>query len=517
MREKESIGLPAVETSGKELDGDPPPLPSEDMPALPLHKRQDFWAWIGNLLFFLGLAGAIWGIGNAKGWYAPSGYAHNESETSQQRFLKEPITPEPGVRGRDGVGASGRWYYWRLKPEDQNIYTHLFVWMSYVAHQLFAWTALYLAQYFKNLPSATGPRFSTNLEWYNWMGIAINIGFHLLHLLQTHTTYDALAADVAISSSQCSVIMLIIYIFIIEYRDRGYAFGWPSQYDTGCATKVRLTYGPMYLVRKYHGYAFSWGAIYTFWYHPMENTWGHVLGFAHTYMILVQGSLVFTKMHLNKYWRFILETWVTLHGSLVAYQTGGPDHVIWPMFCFGFSTMVVVTQIFTLPFWRKIPVWVRPFPALILLAVIIYCYSWIPDAQGRYFVGMIEVIFIPALLLLAPLAIWFLLWLYLKVEEKCKNRNTDSQKPKRNLASSILFFLCSITILSSCTVIGFLIQYFDTKMTLPTMMPILSFAYSIIVSIQLIVSKQMFPCTDIMPRKVAPADYDVSDEKEKET
>lgn len=32
-------------------------------------------------------------------------------------------------------------------------------------------------------------------------------------------------------------------------------------------------------VRKYHGYAISFGTTYNFWYHPMEGSPGFVLGY----------------------------------------------------------------------------------------------------------------------------------------------------------------------------------------------------------------------------------------------
>ena len=102
-------------------------------------------------------------------------------------------------------------------------------------------------------------------------------------------------------SDSGAAIMMLIFIMMIEYRDRGLFFGWPSQFDTGkWSVRLRLTYLPMYLVRRYHGYAFSWALIFTFWYHPLENTWGHALGSAHIFMLLHQGSLAFTTMHLNK-------------------------------------------------------------------------------------------------------------------------------------------------------------------------------------------------------------------------
>ena len=59
------------------------------------------------------------------------------------------------------------------------------------------------------------------------------------------------------------------------------------------------------------------------------------------------GSLTFTKLHLNKYWRFTLETWVTIHAGIVAVQTV-PNIMgkeLWPMFVFGFATAVFLTQV----------------------------------------------------------------------------------------------------------------------------------------------------------------------------
>jgi hypothetical protein len=34
----------------------------------------------------------------------------------------------------------------------------------------------------------------------------------------------------------------------------------------------------------------------------MENTFGHLLGFAHTGLLMLQGSLIYTPIHYNKYW-----------------------------------------------------------------------------------------------------------------------------------------------------------------------------------------------------------------------
>ncbi len=61
--------------------------------------------------------------------------------------------------------------------------------------------------------------------------------------------------------------MLLVLVVLMEYRDRGGIFGWPTMKCTDNFSKtVRLNYGPINLIRRYHGYAFSWAAIYTFWY-----------------------------------------------------------------------------------------------------------------------------------------------------------------------------------------------------------------------------------------------------------
>jgi hypothetical protein len=66
--------------------------------------------------------------------------------------------------------------------------------------------------------------------------------------------------------------------------------------------RIPLPKSVIRLVSKYHAYLFAWATIYTLWYHPMENTFGHLLGFAHTGLLMLQGSLIYTPIHYNKYW-----------------------------------------------------------------------------------------------------------------------------------------------------------------------------------------------------------------------
>ena len=83
----------------------------------------------------------------------------------------------------------------------------------------------------------------------------------------------------------------------------------------------------------------------------MENTGGHLYGFFYSFLLLLQGSLFFTRTHHNKYWTFLLEVFVVAHGTVVSRQTNDP----WPMFFFGFAAIFVIIQMYGLGL-RK---WVR--------------------------------------------------------------------------------------------------------------------------------------------------------------
>jgi len=81
--------------------------------------------------------------------------------------------------------------------------------------------------------------------------------------------------------------------------------------------------------------------VYTFWYHPMEGTLGHLLGTVYTALLMLQGCLFLTRVHTNKWWTLALETLVVVHGTMVAVMQGNG---LWPMFLFGFAAVFVLTQ-----------------------------------------------------------------------------------------------------------------------------------------------------------------------------
>lgn len=282
----------------------------------------------------------------------------------------QPLLPDQGAS----------WYYWKL-PEP-TVWTRLSAWTGYAAHQLVVWGLIFYAQ--------TRVRtYSKGLHPVNVVALAANLAFIGLHQTQTLVFYDGLAQDVSIFSSQGSVVLLLVVVLLMENRRRGLFFGKPAP------IKAEI----VYFARKYHGYLFSWAAIYTFWYHPMLNTPGHLIGFFYMFLLLLQGSLFLTRAHVNRWWTLTLELLVAVHGTLVAVMNSGRDG-LWPMFLFGFLAVFVITQMHGVGLSRR----TRWIIGLVYLAAVLGVYAW------RGFGRLDEVIRIPAIeyVLVAVLAL--LIW-----------------------------------------------------------------------------------------------------------
>jgi hypothetical protein len=97
------------------------------------------------------------------------------------------------------------------------------------------------------------------------------------------------------------------------------------------------------VTQKVHGFYISWAVVYTFWYHPMEGTLGHLLGFLYLFLLMGQMSLARTSWHTRIGWLTFLEAFVAIHGAIVAIEAANG---MWPMFFFGFMMMFIVTQVF---------------------------------------------------------------------------------------------------------------------------------------------------------------------------
>lgn len=218
------------------------------------------------------------------------------------RLADQPLGPDRGAS----------WYVWQLP--DPTVWTRLTAWAGYVAHQLAFWGLIYYGQ-------TKVRRYANGLHPINVIALGMNLAFLGLHELQSQLWYDGLAQDVSIFSSQGSVVLLLVVVLLMESRRRGLFFG------RGTSIKAEV----VDFARRYHGYLFSWAAVYTFWYHPMLNTPGHLIGFFYMFLLLLQGSLFLTGAHTHRWWTLTLEVFVAVHGTLVAVMTSGPSGM-WPMF-----------------------------------------------------------------------------------------------------------------------------------------------------------------------------------------
>lgn len=213
------------------------------------------------------------------------------------------------------------WYYWKL-PE-KTLAGWYSAWGLYLAHQLITFYLIYYAQ-------TNVRRYTTSLHPVNIWALAINALFVLLHFLQTHLWFDGLAQDHPPQFPQYAVILLLVWVLLMENQRRGLFLG----------VKVPIGSQITSFAKKYHGYVFSWAILYTFWYHPMHPSMNHLSGFLYTFLIMLQGSLFFTRIHTHRYWTFVQEAAVVIHATIVA----SSQNNVWPMFLFGFLGIFVITQ-----------------------------------------------------------------------------------------------------------------------------------------------------------------------------
>ncbi|MBI5671064.1 MAG: hypothetical protein HZC41_23970 [Chloroflexi bacterium] len=217
----------------------------------------------------------------------------------------------------------GFFYEWKLAQPD--FWSRATVWIGFVVHQVAIWFTIWWAQ------DRSSRKYTDTLKPVNLIALGINVVFIILHYLQTAFLYDGIAQDIPSWTAQGAVIMMLYIIMTMENRRRGMFFG----------RKLNFRKEFYDWLKRYHGYAFSFAVIYTFWFHPMVPTWGHLLGFVHVILVMVQGSLMFTRMHLNRRWIVLLEILVLPHAALVAINQGGG---LVYMFVLGFAAIFIVTQ-----------------------------------------------------------------------------------------------------------------------------------------------------------------------------
>ncbi len=272
-------------------------------------------------------------------------------------------------------------YEWQLAQ--QTSWGQLTAWLGFALHQLLIWGTIAYAQ---NRYSKRD--YQNTLRPVNQWAIGINLVFIVLHYLQTMFFYDGIAQDLPSWTAQFVVALMLIVILGMENQRRGLFFGKKVGF------RRAFTDG----LRKYHGYFFSFAVIYTFWFHPMAPTWGHLIGFIHVVLVMAQGSLMFMRVHLNKRWMILLEILVLPHAFQVALNQSSD---IWPMFFFGFAAIFLVTQMHGL----RLKPWVRQVFYGSFLLLVLYVYFVMREP---YQVN--EVIRIP---LIEYLALFVMYWIYL--------------------------------------------------------------------------------------------------------
>jgi hypothetical protein len=274
------------------------------------------------------------------------------------------------------------WYFW--KRPDPDIWSRLSAWLGYAAHQISLWVLIYSAQ-------RRRPKYSRGLHPFNILAISVNAVFVLLHVLQTRLWYDGLAQDTSVFSSQASVVLLLVMVLIIENQRRGLFFGK--------AAALPPSVGSM--LRRYHGYYFAWAVVYTFWFHPIETNIGHMLGNAYILMLLLQGSLFYTRSHTNRIWTVVLECTVLVHGAMIAYLSTQQAAA---MFGFGFLAIFVITQMHGIGLSVRAR-WV------IAVTSVIAMLAWY---RGDWLKMLLEVLRIPVVEYLIAFVLAGLIWLLMK-------------------------------------------------------------------------------------------------------
>jgi len=311
--------------------------------------------------------------------------------------------------GRFGQDRTDRMhYFWQLPEETRDwVGSQTTAWIFYALHQLAVWSTIYFAQLefstqgkftANGVNKKESPKYTSELRQINWISLFLNGVFWLLHLLHTHTYYDATAPTAHEMSSQGSVILMLVFVLMMEGPKRGLFLGRPAMTWSLSAVDV---------VKRYHGYAFSWAVIYTFWYHPMEGYFGHLFGFMHVWLVMFQGSMMYTTAHLNRYWRMICEAWVFVHGMVISMQTLSSNS--WPMFTFGFGAIFVLTQVPGLPCLQDQHIILRLLPTLIFIGVYVGVYLATPG-----WTNPAVVFFIPSAEYLGAIAVNYLFWIVLR-------------------------------------------------------------------------------------------------------
>ncbi|OBZ86864.1 hypothetical protein A0J61_05089 [Choanephora cucurbitarum] len=257
------------------------------------------------------------------------------SHTWQDFYNSRPVRGEMGfgrflIRGTRYVNGNYTpfAYPWRLvNPSQLGKWT---AWIFYAIHQTGQWAILTRVQ----LSKEKLVKWSDNYQWWNWQMVYLNTFMAIFKLVHGHIFYDGLAVNVPEGVAQGSVVLILVFAIIIAIPYRGVIFGYGKKPSSDPVIQI---------VRKYHGYAMSFGTVLNFHYHPVEGTMAHLFGFIYQCLLVWQSTNFLHRSHRNKSWVLLLEIWVFIHGTLTAIIQPG---IGWQIFSYGFMSMFLLNQMF---------------------------------------------------------------------------------------------------------------------------------------------------------------------------
>ncbi|MFX1569058.1 MAG: hypothetical protein ACFFCV_11905 [Promethearchaeota archaeon] len=278
-------------------------------------------------------------------------------------------------------------YYWKLNERD--VLTMIITWTFYGLHQLSVWLVIYWAN--RNYRRKTLDE--KKLVIYIGIMAVLLVGFTLLHLIQTQVWYDGLAQDVPIITSQGSVIVMLSILLVMQNPKRGLFFGRKEK------KLMRPEVAKTFMTS--HQIIFSWALVYTFWFHPMDSSPALLSGFFFMGLLFIQMTLAYTRIHINKWWVLVVESYVVIHATIVAiaqWLDFGADPPMWPMFLLGFLAMLVFTYIHGLGLKN----WLRWALVIAYFVFLIFIYVPLPFGFGREITYLLrlEFLWIPIILYL---------------------------------------------------------------------------------------------------------------------
>ena len=162
------------------------------------------------------------------------------------------------------------------------------VWSLYICHQVFHWSMLLYARCYL--------RTSHKLQPFHYWMAGVNLLFILLHLAQTHLTYDGLACNK--NDAFLHVLFLSMLIHIAESDRRGLFFCNSFYSASSRLRKLAKEVLPFY---------FSMVILFSFWHHPLDGTPVLIARLVFELIFIVYSCLVRTLLFENKYWMLFLE------------------------------------------------------------------------------------------------------------------------------------------------------------------------------------------------------------------